>query len=122
MNFRNPKYTKSGTIECEIEHPEFGWIPFHATPNDTEETGRVIYEEASKGDVAPYEPPNEEVVANQVRIIRNSILRQTDWTQLPDVPQATKEIWDDYRQALRDVPQQAGFPHEVIWPEKPVGE
>lgn len=122
MNFRNPIYTKDGRINCEIEHPEYGWIPFTADPNDVEELGRQIFEEASSGVVAPYVEivTPDEIVASDVRAKRNRLLRATDWTQLADVPQATKDLWDDYRQALRDVPQQAGFPNDVVWPEKPV--
>lgn len=58
MDIRNATYNRFGTIDCEIEHPQFGWIPFTASPADPEEHGRAIYAEAIKGDVAPYvEPP-----------------------------------------------------------------
>ena len=50
---------------------------------------------------------------------RDALIRETDWTQLPDVPEPTAEVWVGYRQALRDVPQQEGFPNEINWPEKP---
>lgn len=50
---------------------------------------------------------------------RNVLLTQTDWTQLPDVPLATKESWAIYRQALRDITDQPGYPLEVIWPDPP---
>jgi hypothetical protein len=59
------------------------------------------------------------VLAESVRSYRYELLVSTDWTQLADVPQATKDLWAAYRQALRDVPQQAGFPENVIWPQKP---
>ncbi|MBU1229235.1 MAG: phage tail assembly chaperone [Proteobacteria bacterium] len=44
-----------------------------------------------------------------------------DWTQLPDAPLSAegKAAWAAYRQALRDVPEQAGFPL-VEWPLAPV--
>jgi hypothetical protein len=54
-----------------------------------------------------------------VRAQRNALLTETDWTQAIDVPQAIKDKWAPYRQALRDVPQQAGFPESVVWPVKP---
>lgn len=50
---------------------------------------------------------------------RNRLLSESDWTQVADVPQATKDKWAPYRQALRDVPQQAGFPDSIVWPTKP---
>ena len=54
----------------------------------------------------------------QVRTDRNLLLAQSDWTQLGDAG-VDKAAWSEYRQALRDIPQQAGFPHEVDWPAKP---
>lgn len=50
---------------------------------------------------------------------RNSLLFQTDWTQLIDVPQATMDLWTPYRQALRDITLQEGFPLAIIWPAMP---
>ena len=54
-----------------------------------------------------------------IRNERNALLTASDWTQAADVPQTTKDAWATYRQALRDVPQQAGFPTNVTWPQKP---
>lgn len=50
---------------------------------------------------------------------RNQLLQQSDWTQLPDVPLPTKQVWAIYRQALRDVTAQSGYPFNVQWPIKP---
>lgn len=50
---------------------------------------------------------------------RDQLLAATDWTQLSDVPQAIKDKYAAYRQALRDVPQQPGFPNNIQWPVKP---
>ena len=49
---------------------------------------------------------------------RNDILRGTDWTQTPDCT-VDKQAWATYRQALRDLPAQPGFPHEIVWPRRP---
>ncbi|NBW23522.1 MAG: phage tail protein, partial [Caulobacteraceae bacterium] len=46
----------------------------------------------------------------------------TDWTQLPDAPVADHEAWAAYRQALRDVPEQPGFPAQIEWPTAPGGD
>lgn len=55
MNYRNPKYNKNGTIDVEIEHPFYGWIPFTASPEDCEEKGRKIFEEiVINGNITPY--------------------------------------------------------------------
>lgn len=62
---------------------------------------------------------NVEEVESKARIERNNLLMSTDWTQFSDIPQATKDLWAPYRQALRDVPQQAGFPDNIVWPAPP---
>jgi len=53
-----------------------------------------------------------------VRSERDELLTNCDWTQLPDAP-VDHQTWADYRQALRDVPSQSGFPYSVVWPEAP---
>lgn len=54
----------------------------------------------------------------QVRTQRDNLLKQCDWTQVPDSP-VNKEAWAIYRQALRDITNQSGFPTDVFWPTKP---
>ena len=56
--------------------------------------------------------------AKSVREQRNQKLKDTDWTQVADAP-VDQAAWAAYRQALRDVPQQTGFPWEVQWPTQP---
>lgn len=57
--------------------------------------------------------------AAEVRKERNILLAATDWTQAVDIPQTVKDKWAPYRQALRDVPQQEGFPENITWPQEP---
>ena len=57
--------------------------------------------------------------ANDVRADRNKRLAETDWTQSRDVTLDNDADWIAYRQALRDITSQEGFPHDVTWPEKP---
>lgn len=49
---------------------------------------------------------------------RNELLALCDWTQLPDVPEATKDKWKSYRQALRDITEQSD-PTNIVWPINP---
>lgn len=56
--------------------------------------------------------------AISVRSVRNSLLAESDWTQVSDST-ADKPAWATYRQELRDITEQAGFPHSVTWPTKP---
>lgn len=57
--------------------------------------------------------------AAQVRAERNSKLAASDWTQGKDIADAVSTPWATYRQALRDVTAQDGFPWAIIWPEMP---
>ena len=109
-------------IDCEINHPTYGWIPFTASLDDVEAHGREVFTALSKGDAAEYVPPplpTTEELAAAARAERNALLAATDWTQAADVPQTTKDKWAPYRQALRDVTEQSGFPSEIQWPSKP---
>lgn len=66
---------------------------------------------------------DEQVNANIVINQRNDLLYASDWTQIPNNPLTPEqqEQWAIYRQALRDVPNQPGFPSNVIWPTPPQG-
>ena len=63
----------------------------------------------------------DEEQAKSVRTQRTEKLRDCDWTQLDDTPMSNtqKADWATYRQALRDVPDQAGFPFDIEWPTQP---
>lgn len=56
METRNPTFTEHGTIDCEVNHPQFGWIPFTAAPHDVEPLGRELFEQL-QGIAAPYVAP-----------------------------------------------------------------
>jgi hypothetical protein len=53
------------------------------------------------------------------RGVRDALLKETDWVQGFDIDEATKLLWTPYRQALRDVPAQSGFPFNIVWPNPP---
>lgn len=63
--------------------------------------------------------PDTGLADAQAKAKRSQLLQQSDWTQLPDVPIATKEAWATYRQALRDITEQPGYPLQVVWPVAP---
>ena len=63
-------------------------------------------------------PDNSEKQAEEIRKQRDELLVKSDWTQVADAP-VDVQAWATYRQALRDVPNQQGFPWSVEWPEKP---
>lgn len=64
------------------------------------------------------QPDPSILVAEEVRQQRNTLLSETDWTQLNDAPltDEEKEKYRTYRQALRDIPQQESFPENITWP------
>lgn len=59
-----------------------------------------------------------EAKATQVRQERNAKLSACDWTQVLDAP-VDRAAWATYRQALRDLTDQEGFPVNVVWPQEP---
>jgi hypothetical protein len=67
---------------------------------------------------AAYKARKDAEQATAVRADRNKRLADCDWTQLADSP-VDKAVWATYRQALRDVPAQAGFPWTINWPTQP---
>tara|TARA_Y100000114_G_scaffold38736_1_gene34466 strand:+ start:8778 stop:9119 length:342 start_codon:yes stop_codon:yes gene_type:complete len=54
-----------------------------------------------------------------LREVRNKKLAETDWTQGSDVPDAIKNAYTAYRQALRDITKTHNNPRTVVWPDKP---
>ena len=71
-------------------------------------TGEVTFDE-----VEPVLPTELEI-----RQIRDQLLVNSDWTQIPDVP-VDQVAWAAYRQELRDITAQVKFPQDVIWPTQP---
>jgi len=64
--------------------------------------------------------PQDQADAN-VRSQRDGLLSESDWVVIKSVETEVPEIeaWKTYRQKLRDIPQQPGFPWNVSWPIKP---
>ena len=60
--------------------------------------------------------------SRSIRDKRNRLLSDSDWTQIPDAPltSSMKTAWANYRQKLRDITKQAGFPDNVVWPVPPM--
>ena len=68
---------------------------------------------------AAVESGNEEEAAEAAREWRNKLLDDCDNMLVPDRPNVDVDAWKVYRQALRDVPEQEGFPLAIVWPVKP---
>ena len=56
--------------------------------------------------------------------IRNNMLKASDFAVMPDYPcgETERAGWLAYRQALRDIPEQQGYPDAIVWPEPPKRE
>ena len=131
MNYRNAKYIDDTRIDCELDHPVHGWIPYTMDPSDTDMTinnDELIKTMVERADVAAYVPPTQAeldaATAAEVRADRNGRLVEVDavagnalrWAALDADTQAA---WATYRQALLDVPQQTDFPNDITWPQEP---
>lgn len=60
---------------------------------------------------------------DDIRVKRNNWLKNSDWTQLPDVPEAISSAWLAYRQELRDITETDAFindPANIVWPNEPI--
>ena len=67
---------------------------------------------------AAYKAIKDAEQASAVRKSRGEKLSECDWTQVADAP-VDKTVWATYRQALRDITKQDGFPWEITWPDAP---
>jgi hypothetical protein len=76
---------------------------------------------ASLVEPEPVVEPTTDELSAAARLQREQLLVECDWTQLSDAPLSEVEqaAWLAYRQGLRDVPQQAGFPTSIVWPISP---
>lgn len=124
-------------MECGFYHPKRGYWQTMTEPDAEilasypEGTVRVPLQpspihtwDGSKWQ-EPTQAAKDEYAANEVRYYRQYLLITTvdpiasnalRWSALTAEQQ---QAWADYRQALLDVPQQSGFPHNVTWPSKP---
>ena len=109
MEILNARYTAFGSITALVDGVEMS-IPADAGNRHY----AALLEQGIE--IAPYvEPP---ITAEQVRAERDALLAACDWTQVADAP-VDQAAWAVYRQALRDVTTQAGFPTNIVWPVKP---
>jgi len=105
------KYVWDGT-DWVLEQDESSIARFEFTVAD--------FPDAPVPEKPDYNPDEREAEqkAKEVRTQRDALLAETDWTQVADAP-VDAQAYADYRQALRDVPQQSGFPGDIDWPVKP---
>jgi len=113
--YRNDDNGNPASIQAQIDGKSMS-VPLDPANRHYAEIMRQV--EASELVVEPDPGPSEDQLAAQARSQRDALLSGSDWTQVPDAP-VNQAAWAEYRQALRDLPQQAGFPTEITWPQIP---
>lgn len=107
-------------FEMEIQtDDETGKVKkYEVTYPYSEENLKIAQRYAYNGEVTVENIPMTE---EEARTQRDKLLADTDWTQVLDAPidSATRKAYRTYRQALRDIPEQEGFPETITWPELP---
>lgn len=100
------------------EQPDIVQIFSDVTLGWSESNEEIAKHEAYNGEYTVEDLP---MTSDEARAQRDKLLAETDWTQVLDAPidVATRESYRAYRQALRDIPQQEGFPENITWPELP---
>ena len=114
-------FESSGNVCMESDtEPEFYTRWVH-TPADSPDN--VATKDADVGDIAIYltDAEYDTVLAASARQKRDRLIAVTDYLVTPDYPIEPDRLAKVkiYRQALRDIPEQAGFPRTITWPEKP---
>jgi hypothetical protein len=124
LNAENTKF------DVEINHPEFDWIPYALSPDDTDNTvDNSVLLELIGTDFESYVAPTQaeldaELAANLRGQRDDKLVNEVDpivtnplrWAELTDAKQAE---WTQYRTDLLNLPDQSGFPNSVTWPTKP---
>jgi hypothetical protein len=122
LMFQNPRWTPIDTIDVQV-FIEGEWHDYHCTDYDEVAHGIELWnlltttyvdQIADCTDETRYEWASADISA-----MRNASLRETDWLACVDVQLENQDEWLEYRQALRDITDQPGYPFEVKIPEKP---
>jgi len=121
---QNAENTK---IDVEINHPQYGWIPYSIHPDDTDMTiDNTALLSLIGADFAPFSQADADArVAVAVRVQRDAKLSSevdpivTNPLRWADLTAEKQNEWTQYRTDLLNVPQQAGFPNTINWPTKP---
>jgi len=105
-------------------------VPFYAYKIAEEPQRRELWERFNSGEFGevtwppsnyPRHPKTQVELEEIARSERDKLLLTSDWSQLPDsgLDSSKKESWSVYRQELRNLTLQPGFPYEITWPVKP---
>ena len=110
------QYSQAAGVE-QIDGKWYTKYILGPTFTDTPATDTTPAQTAAEQEAA-YKASKDAEQAKSVRTSRNDKLKECDWTQIADST-ADKTAWATYRQALRDITAQAGFPWTITWPDAP---
>ena len=114
-------------MEVEINHPDYGWIPYGISSADTDQTidNTALLALIGSDFIASTQEARDARLASEQRTVRDNMLQlEVDsivsnplrWAALTTEKQ---NEWAQYRTDLLNVPQQSGFPNSISWPTKP---
>ena len=111
IKYRAARYVEGGLIDCEIEHPEHGWIPFTLNPKDPAagiDVAALFAEISKEGDVAAYSPDKEKTAAISAHLMAvqaNELLAKSDLVVMRCFERSKKlpASWVAYREKLRQI-------------------
>ena len=117
-NYKGNQYDWLGDIRKVIWNEDR--MVFGEWDEETKKHFGVTEVNIPEPEVPPYVPTDEEL-ADRIRRDRDEKLEETDFFVMPDYPSDPKDLEEvkTYRQALRDITKQSGFPKEVTWPALP---
>jgi hypothetical protein len=130
--YRNAKSlaADNSRMDVEINHPEYGWIPYTLDVTDTDMT--VNNDDLLSligSDFVAYTAPTQAELdaqtASEARIMRDHLLQSevdsivSNPLRWADLTTEKQNEWAQYRTDLLNVPQQSGFPNTISWPTKP---
>lgn len=130
MEYRNAKYITDTDIDCEIQHPDFGWIPYSIANNETEPSAIAINTMLKtsmqiNNNIETYSPPTVEALSINIRVERDILLSSivdpivSNALRWEEMSNDKQEEWKAYRKSLLDIPESSGFPQTVTWPTPP---
>lgn len=124
IHFGEAKRKPGGGIECLVTIEETGEVVrFYATPNDDQAYGRELYEMLNTTYLSQVTDVTQAELDEEAKYVaitrRNRELVESDWLMTVDSPATNADEWKLYRQALRDITDQVGYPHTISWPIKP---
>lgn len=114
-------------FDLEINHPEYGWIPYTLYPDDPDSTidNTALLALIGTNFTTLTQAEKDERKSNEVRTERNFLLQNkvdaivTNPLRWAELTTEQQNAWTQYRTDLLNVPQQEGFPYNVTFPTEP---